>query len=276
MPEVEAVKPESSIDPGAPESAPEQTGVESAPTAPRGPDGWIPKVRFNEVVDERNDLRERAQNEREERVRLEERLKARETPVEIPKKAPTPQELDEMISRGDLTAMQATEFVTRVSEDRAVARALAIAEQRAARERRSQRRDSEMRAYAEAVPDILKKGSDVWKTAADNYQDIVFYNGEPDGEEQKLTYELMAVRTTLGSTRALKMRKDANNEARANRETYSEVGNGMQQKPESEEAKIRSLTPKQQEHFRRMEQAGRYPGGAKQYLEELNYERPSV
>lgn len=270
------VKVESEQDTTAQDSSTELK-VEEKQDEKRGPDGWIPKVRFKEVIDDRNAAQTALEQEREQRIRLEERLKAQDTArVEADKKAPTTRELDEMVSRGDLTAIQATEYLTKQSEDRAVARALAVAERKSETDRRTQRRESEMRTYAEASPDIMKRGSDVWNKAAEAYQDIVFYNGEPTSVEQKLNYELMAVRTTLGSVSALKARKDADTESRANRETYNEVGNGTQVKTDSEDAKISKLTPAQQEYFHRMVNAGRYPGGAKEYLEELNYKRPRV
>lgn len=276
MPEGEVVKDAEgvSLDPPAQESSPEP--VEGAPQDKRGPDGWIPKVRFNEVLGERNELRVRAEQEREERIRLEERLKARED-IKVPtKKVATAAELDEFVSRGDMTAVQAADYLSVHAEDRAVAKALAIAERKEAERRRSDRRTSEMQAYASAHPDIMKRGSDTWNKAAEAYQDITFYNGEPETNEQKLTYELMAVRTVLGPVGAIKARQDADAAVRANRETHQDVGNGDQHKTETDEGKIAKLTPRQQDYFRTMQKAGRYPGGIKEYMEELAFVRPVV
>ena len=263
-----------SQDTPAQEPSPEPEG---APQDKRGPDGWIPKVRFNEVLDERNELRARVEQEREERIRLEERARAQDAAVEAKRKqAPTMAELDDMVARGELTSATADVYKHRQTEDNAVAKALAIAERKETERRRSERRDSEMRAYAEASPDIMKRGSDTWNQAAAAYQDLVYYQGTPETAVEKANLELIAVRTVLGPVAAIKARKAADEANRANRETYNDVGNGDQHKTEQPDTQRKKLTPRQQEYFSRMQKAGRYPNGIKEYMEELSYVRPIV
>ena len=206
MPEVEVIKDAdgASQDSPAQDTSPEPEG---APQDKRGPDGWIPKVRFNEVLDERNELRARVEQEREERIRLEERARAQDANQEAKRKqAPTIAELDDMVSRGELTQTAADVYKHRQTEDNAVAKALAIAEAKDAARRRAGRRDGELAAYAQATPDIMKKGSDTWNQAAEAYRDLVFYQGTPKTEAERLNLELIAVRTVLGPLAAFKAR----------------------------------------------------------------------
>lgn len=217
----------------------------------RGPNGWIPKVRFDEVLRRQDKLQEELQAEREQRIRLEERVKAG---GETKPKTYTRAELLAAVENGQITQAQADEaweaqITAKVTES--VTRDWMQHE--TARER-AQRVSSEISRYKAAVPDVTDPASDTRRKVAEEFQYLVSI-----GQPRTVETELAALRSVLGPVDRLEKR----DVTREKRPTHQE-GNGGGGRPPRDGGNPNgppaNLPPRYKAHYERMIEKGMYSG----------------
>lgn len=145
------------------------------------------------------ELRAQLAEEREARIRLEERLAARD--AEAKKNAPTapaPQhythaQLRAAVDEGKISEDQLVEIWSRQQRELAVQEADARAEQREKQREAERAVGSEYERYLAAHPDLHDKTSEAWRRVKREY-DYLKRLGDPDNA----TTELKALRAALG------------------------------------------------------------------------------
>lgn len=257
--------------------------VETTGEEDRGPTGWIPKVRFQEVVAEKNSAQDELAKEREARIRLEERLNS-SRPVDKPvDKELTRVELRALIERGDITQEQADSYMDAQIEKRAVDKARASVEATMATQSRLSSVSSQLGEYAKLVPNAAVRGTPERLAAERAYVEVVERLGPPKGKEQELAYELTALERVFGTVTNLKRAGDkrAAHEPFADTTTAAppgvKTGDNRGSGVSVDERAVRAkLNARQAEHYDKMIKAGRYRGGWKEVGEELSYKAPAL
>ena len=265
----------------SPEVEPE---VETTGEDDRGPTGWIPKVRFQEVVAEKNSAQGELAKEREARIRLEERINASQPAGnDKPERELTRVELRALIERGDITQEQADSYMDAQIEKRAVEKARTSFEASMATQSRVSGVSSQLGEYAKLVPNAAVRGTPERLAAERAYVEVVERLGPPRGKEQELAYELTALERVFGTVTNLKRAGDK----RAAHEPFSDTttsappgvktgdkgGSGASVDERAVRAKLSS---RQAEHYDKMIKAGRYRGGWKEVGEELSFKAPAL
>ena len=180
----------------------------------RGPDGWIPKVRFNEVIGKVHGLEQTLQQEREARIRLEEQLKARAP--DKPERY-TKQQLREMVATGQMTQDQADDTWDAQREAEITEKVMGAVKSTSVETATLTRVNSDLARYKELAPDILVEGSETRQAVAERYQYLLSI-GAPRGAAT----ELAAANAVLGPVEALERKA----KGRTVTQSHEESGGG--------------------------------------------------
>lgn len=232
----------------------------------RGPNGWIPKVRLDEVLRRQDKLQEELQAEREQRIRLEERVKADDTKP----KPYTRAELLAAVENGQITQAQADEaweaqITAKVTES--VTRDWL---QHETAKERAKRVSSEISRYKAVVPDVTDTASETRQKVAAEFQYLVSI-----GQPKTVETELAALRSVLGPVDRLEKR----DVTREKRPTHQE-GNGGGGRPPRDGGNPNgpaNLPPRYKAHYERMIEKGMYSGWDDKRLQaELKRAKPQV
>lgn len=260
-----------------PESSPETLEVvaEVTPVEPeekKGPTGWVPKMRLDEVIAERNAKDEQLQREREERIRVEERLRAE---AEV-KKQQAPRryswaELEKMVEDGHANRQQVEAY----KEESFTLRMTEQAEQIYSRKQVESAVEAtvagELTGYRELLPSLNSTASPERIKAEQEYArlvSVVRASGvEPprQGTKAQALLEAQALRSAFGPLDRLREVRSAADKTRERRPTHQEVGadggGGMlDTQPAKGKDPVADLTPREKEHYQRMIRSGRYSG----------------
>jgi hypothetical protein len=254
---------------------PEGSGSEGSRSEESTGDERIPKVRFDEAVGKERDRanlaeaalkteREERARERDERVRLDERIKALEKKPEAPEREHTRAELQSLVEDGKLTQGQADDILDR-QRDRRYSREL---------DERLERRDAanqvqqdvvyEMRRYQEAIPKVKDQGSEERARVQTEFNYLIAKGDDPDS----LSTQLKALRMAFGPVEKLQETTDAT------RETHQETGGAAEPaggKAAADEPP-KDLSPRELRHYQKGLDQGRYKNWD-EVRAELKYKR---
>ncbi len=164
----------------------------------RGPNGWIPKVRFDEVIGKVHGLEATLQQEREARIRLEEQVKAGKTePTRY-----TKQQLREAVATGQMTQDQADDLWDQQREAEITEKVMGAVQQTTAVNQTATKVDADLARYKTLAPDLMVEGSETRTAVAEHYQYLLSI-GAPAGSATQLA----AAAAVLGSIERLEKAK---------------------------------------------------------------------
>lgn len=266
-------------------SGSEQVNAEGAPELKKKP-GPVPYERFSEVIGQKNHLDAELQCEREERIRLEERLRAKETAQRAAQEQTTYKRADLLagVERGEISQVQADEQWERqlvsAAEERAVARmrqeqSVASSQQTIARE---------LAEYRDVVPDAWVPSSPARQQASQEYQRLVgrlMAAGMPvpaPNTPQAMALEAEALRAAFGPVERIKQAKQDVDLTRTTRDTHREVGGGTVPEHVTSTGKddpIKNLRAKERTWYERKIEQRVYKGWD-EVRNELTYKNPRI
>ena len=206
----------------------------------KGPDGWIPKVRLDEVLAENRATKELLQKERDERIRLEERVKPQE------QKAPTRAELLQGVETGQITQAQADEAWEKQIEHRVRTGITEEWKQYESTRDLTTRVTTEMDQYTQTYPDVMTHGTENRDKVAAEFS-YLRSHGMPD---TKAT-ELIALRNVFGP---IHKKRDITQQRR---ETHQETSG---EKPGGENQKTPELPTRYKTYYQSQIDKGMYKG----------------
>lgn len=250
---------------------PEPEGQAEHPLEPNGKRFKQVWARAKHAEQERDRLREEAQREREERIRLEERLTVKEEAKA--KGQPSEQEytwdqLEQAIEAGQITRAWANTYREEVVAKKAREAALREVEERDKVKTRTLSVQQEIDRYKQIVPDIMRTGSDTRQKLEREYAYMVNVLGMP---ETKST-ELAATRAALGDVTVLERTMKAKQSA--TQEPFVET-HSSGKRPPSQKRLVDSLDERQKAHYTKMIDRGRYANWD-EVEAELKWERPNL
>lgn len=180
--------------PAKDEGQPESDSAEEAKFVPPKDGSWIPRERFNDARQgDRNRieaLEAQLTAERDERIRLEERAKAKaETTPQY-----TRSQLQGLVDEGKLNQDQADALWEKQLEDRITAKARTEAEQQAKISKRQAAIQGVLTQYRDLRPDAWKAGTEDRQKVQSEYRYLVDVLGQPEGIET----EAAACRAAFG------------------------------------------------------------------------------
>lgn len=226
--------------------------------------------RFNQVwarakkaEDETRHLREEMQREREERIRLEERIRAKEEQSQ--QKEMSWDELEKGIEEGRWSRSQAQEYKEKMTEQRLA--------KRLSQEREKQGQDSrylaELDQYKAIVPDVMTYGSENRQKYERELQYMVRSLGMPDN----YATQVAAARAAFGDVSTAKTRFEAEKKV-IKKEPFEETHMPPADRKQSKDF-ASTLTPEQRKHYEKMLDKGMYKDW-KEVEAEFNYVPKSI
>ena len=198
----------------------------------KGRSDWIPRARFDELVDQVRDLK----------GKLETTTKA-EAPKEL-----TRAELSAAVEKGEFTQDQANNLWERQLVKRTEDAARETATHVVTTAETNRRIDAEMRRYKELIPAVMRDGTEERDKVADEYRYLV-----STGHPENRTTELAALRMAYGSIEKLeKARSRSKPDVQSDEQTGagSDTGGGTE--------KIKGLTSREREYYTDQISKGRY------------------
>lgn len=218
----------------------EKHGSDQQKSESKGPDGWIPKVRLDEVLGKQRETEAQLQKEREERIRLEERLKPKET------KAPTRAELLQAVEVGQITQAQADDAWERHIRESVRSEITEDLKKYESAKELTTRVKTELDQYTQAYPNVLTHGTEDRSKVEAEFQ-YLRARGLPDTQST----ELAALRNVFGPL----SRK--NDMTQQRRETHQETSG--EKSPETQ-TKTPELPARYKTHYQSMIDKGLYKG----------------
>jgi hypothetical protein len=199
----------------------------------------VPYARFKEVND-------KVQQEREARIRAEERAKALEsTKVPEAQKIYTRQELRQMVTESKISQDQMDEYMEAKLRAELQQDVVKVGNER----ERSTKVLQEIARYKSHVPDIAKDGTEDRIKVEKEFQYLVAH-GQPKSEST----ELAALRAVYGPVEKLEKKRVLDE-----RESFQDVGNGR--KPEDKgNSPFKNLPQRYKDHYEKQIAKGIYKG----------------
>ena len=241
---------------------------------PLDPDGKRFKqvwARAKTAEQEREAARQEAQREREERIRLEERLKAQDEAKRQAEPEYSWEQLEKAIEAGTCTRAWAQDYRERLVERRSAE----AAERRMEAKLQTTSQDhvvlSELERYKRALPAINEVGSPEHTKVQREYAFLVGTLKHPP------TYatQLIAARSAVGDIETVERTTQARRTAHAGKEPYMETqSTGGRPQPKAKDP-IANLSPELKEHYTKMIKNNRYSGWD-DVRKELEYVPPSL
>jgi hypothetical protein len=179
----------------------------------KGPNGWIPKVRFDEVIGKVHGLEATLQQERDARIRLEEQVKAGKTEPQ----RHTKQQLREAVATGQLTQDQADDIWDAQREAEITEKVMGTVQQTNAVQQTATKVNADLSRYKALAPDLMVEGSETRTAVAERY-DYLLSIGAPPGSATQLA----AANAVLGPIDRLEQAR----KGRAVHQTHEETGGG--------------------------------------------------
>lgn len=229
--------------------------------------------RFKEVWARAKRTEDRLQREREERIRLEERLRAAE---EAKKQAPQQEreytwaELEEAIATNKITRADALVYREKLIEKRAAEKARQEAEHFITQQTQIQRVVSDIDSYRKVIPDVDNTDSDDFKAVAVEYQDLVATYGKPKDQATELKYQRDALKRAFGPVDRL--RKPVATPKPKVDSVQDTTTDARPTNTSKSKDVLTTLTPSQKAHYEKMITRGVYEGWD-DVREELNWTR---
>lgn len=215
---------------------------------------FIPKVRFDEAVGE---LKDEVRELREDRIRMEERLKAQEKPDKQYNRA----ELNALVDAEKISRDQADELWDKQLETRITNKLTTHFDEKTQVETQTREVAEELKSYKQLRPDVVVEGSPEREKVREEYR-YLLSRGQPDS----ISTELLALRNIYGPHE--KLRRNSN----VDRETHKETGGGSP--PSQKKEGMPEMSAKERDYYEPLVKNGMYTW--KQVGEELKYANPSI
>jgi hypothetical protein len=242
------------------------------PGAPKEGD-WIPKVRFDEATSkleaENRRLGTTIQQEREERIRLEERLNNLESqPAQQPKQKYTRKQLRQAVDAGTITQDDMDDILENQLRQEIQGEIRSTVTTASSEISRDNLVDTEIRRYKELVPNVLVQGSEERNRVEGEFR---YLTGVGQDERSKTT-ELAALRAALGPVEKLRKTSELTPDRR---ETHQDVGGGGDEPPapDAGHAVLKKLNNDQKTYYKRQIDKGIYKDWD-QVAKEMEYHTP--
>lgn len=214
-------------------------------------------------------VKEQAQREREERIRLEERLKAQE---EV-KKATQPEysweQLEGFIAEGKISVTQAVKYREDLQKEKTKRETLEALKSEIQVTSHDSTISGELNRYTQAMPEILQNGTPERQKVVREYNYLVKTLKYP---ETKAT-ELAATRAALGDVETVERTVQAKRSAP--KESFMETHSSTQKPQPKGNDPIAQLTEREKKHYEKMIDRGRYSGWD-EVRKELAWTPPSL
>ena len=258
----------------------ESTSKDEVNEEKKGPTGWIPKVRLDEVITERESARAEVAKEREDRIRLEERLAALERAKETAAAKPLSRvQLKQMVDNAQITQEDADEHWAKQIREQAVSEARQTVRAETTEALKLNTVVSRISEFTSILPAISQRGTPEWTKASQEYSELCDLHGMPKTELQKQSMMLTAVKAVYGSPDRLKREVEAKHPKQTDRETVMDT-TSTQKRPTAQSVKddpINSLTPQQKAHYEKMfQKTDDYPNQWEDVRKELLWKRPNL
>jgi hypothetical protein len=241
--------------PAAPLAPAPEPAAEPHPLEPGG-------KRFNEVYARAKAAEGKLQAEREERIRLEERLKAQQDVAQVKADATKPAEhswetLESWIAEGKLSRAQAMAYREGIIEERSIAKATAKLDAQLKETQRTTTVTGELERYKQALPAITQPGTPERVKVETQYSYLINTLGHQPG----LATELLASKLAFGDAEILEKQRTTQRATADQHEVMMETHSTT--RPAETTAKdkhdpVAKLDARQREHYERMIKAGRY------------------
>jgi len=148
----------------------------------KGPTGWIPKQRLDEVLGTVRELKGSLDQEREARIRLEEQVKAgqKNEPARY-----TKQSLREAVAVGQMTQDQADDLWDTQREAEITEKVMGAVTASTTQNKAVERVDTDLARYKALAPDLMVEGSEIRNEVTARYQYLISI-GAPHGSGTQL------------------------------------------------------------------------------------------
>lgn len=256
-------KPDQVVDPSA-EAKEEPNPLE--PGGERFKQVW---ARAKSAEAEREAARQEAQREREERIRLEERLKAREESPSQQEPEYTWDQLEAAIAEGRITRQWAQDHREKVVAKRVAKEVLSKVESQTQTLQHTNTVQSEIDRYVMAIPEIKQTGSVERTKIEQEYNYLVGHLGYPP----TIATQLAATRAALGSIDTVERTVQAKRSS--TKEPFMETHSSARKPQPVAKRHIDGLDARTKAHYEKMIANGRYASWD-EVEAELKWERPSL
>lgn len=266
----EPVSPQAEETTPAPDQPTQETvdGEKPHPLSPEGDRFKQVWARGKAAEAKAAELEARLQQEREERIRYEERLKALEE-TKASKPEVTWEQYEAAIEAGQITRAQAMTAWTQQLEKRAEERVAKRIEAQLQATAKQSTVLTEINRYKQALPEVAVPGSEIRQKIEREFSYLVGLGYDP----KSYATELAATRAALGDIETVE--RSAAARKTTTKEPFMETHSSTR-KPEPPGKKaIEKLDTRQKEHYDKMIKAGRYSGWD-EVEQELNYTPPSL
>lgn len=234
---------------------PAAEGQEPHPLEPQGDRFKQVWARAKTAEAERERLRDELAREREERIRFEERLKAKD---EVTRKANEPEftwdQLEAAISEGRITRAWANTYREDLVAKKAKQEALAEIESKQKLQSRESSVVSEIERYKQALPEVMNPASQERQKVEREYGYMVNVLGFPEGTATQLA----ALRASLGDADTVERTVKARQHAP--KESFMETHSSSNKPHHTASRLVDKLDSRQKEHYEKMIRNGRYAG----------------
>lgn len=218
---------------------------------------------------EREAARLEAQREREERIRLEERLKAREEHPSQQEPEYTWDQLEAAIAEGRITRQWAQDHREKVVARRVANEVLNKVKTETQTTQHVNTIQSEIDRYKAAIPEIMQAGSVERTKVEQEYNYFINHLGYP----ATVATQLAATRAALGAIETVERTVHA--KRTAIKEPFMETHSSSRKPQPTGKKKVDGLDARQKAHYEHMIEKGHYRGWD-EVEEELNWTRPNL
>jgi len=268
----EVIDPEPLLEPeGAPDPDPKK-GAVPHPLTPGG-------RRFEQVYAESKQAKRDLVQERELRIAAEAKLSVLEHKGPATSTGDDPEydwpQLEEFIQQGRITRADAQAHREKVIEKRLARSIKGEFTQEVTTANRSQALQVSIQKYIDAIPAIMTEGSDERERLESEFEFLASVQGIDHAkmtDSQRKALQLTALRTVHGPIDSLVKRSE-----KPKGETHQGLPGGTRPRPSTnpDQALLDGLTKREVVHYNKMFRAGRYPGGWKDVVAELKFDRKS-
>lgn len=255
----------------APEPVAEPTDEAEAPAAlePGGERFKQVWARAKTAEAERETYKSQMQQEREERIRLEERLKVKEEAKKASEPKYTWAQLQPLIDEGKMTLAQAADYREKIVREDAIQEAETRLQAKLSSTTHQTTVTSELARYRAAVPEVDQAGTPERVRVEKEYAYLTRTLGFP----QTLETELVAKRNVLGDPDTVERAAQAKRSSQ--KESFVETHSNQQKPAPNPKDPVLKLTQREKDHYQKMIDRGRYKDWS-EVKEELDWQKPSL
>lgn len=210
------------------------------------PKTYIKRKRFDAVLSKMTSIEQQLQQEREERIRLEERLKQ---PATAPERY-TRGQLREQVAMGNMTQEQADDAWDAQQEQVVTEKVMATVTTGMTQAEKARTVSQGIAQYKTLVPELMTAGSESRQRVVDEFNYLVGI-GAPDSKET----ELAALRAAFGPAEKLEKRA-----VRSGHEPDQEVGGGSKPPGGGKKTAFDQLPERNRLHYESLISKGMYTG----------------